>query len=151
MRVVDTAASFHITPHRDFFSSYTSDNFGWVRVGNEAKCEIVGMQDIQLETSVRCKLLLKNVKHVPKMCFNLISISKLDDKGYHNYLGSGQWKLCKDSLILAKGKKINTLYKTEARLVNGDVNVIENETSTELWHKRLGHMSEKGLQVLAKK
>lgn len=28
MWVVDTAASFHITPHRDFFSSYTSGNFG---------------------------------------------------------------------------------------------------------------------------
>jgi hypothetical protein len=31
------------------------------------------------------------------------------------------------------------------------VNVVENETSTELWHRRLGHMSEKGLQVLTKK
>jgi transposase InsO family protein len=31
------------------------------------------------------------------------------------------------------------------------VNVVENETFTKLWHKRLGHMSEKGLQVLAKK
>jgi hypothetical protein len=55
------------------------------------------------------------------------------------------------ALILARGNKINTLYKTEARLVKGDVNVVENETSTELWHKRLGHMSEEGLQVLAKK
>jgi hypothetical protein len=151
MWVVDTAASFHITPHRDFFSSYTSGNFGWVRMGNEAKCEIVGMGDIQLETSIGCKLLLKDVRYVPEMRFSLISIGKLDDEGYHNYLGGGQWKLCKGSLILARGKKINTLYKTEARLVKGDVNVVENETSTELWHKRLGHMSEKGLQVLAKK
>jgi hypothetical protein len=31
------------------------------------------------------------------------------------------------------------------------VNVVENKTSIELWHKRLGHMTEKGLQVLAKK
>jgi transposase InsO family protein len=46
---------------------------------------------------------------------------------------------------------MNTLYKTEARLVKGDINVVENETSTELWHKRLGHISEKGLQVFAKK
>jgi hypothetical protein len=66
------------------------------------------------------------------MRFSLISIGKLDDEGYHNYLGGGQWKLCKGSLILARGKKINTLYKTEARLVKEDVNVVENETSTEL-------------------
>ena len=31
------------------------------------------------------------------------------------------------------------------------MNIVENEASTELWHKRLGHMSEKGLQVLARK
>ena len=35
--VVDTTASFHIIAHRDFFSSYTSDSFGWVRIGNETK------------------------------------------------------------------------------------------------------------------
>jgi hypothetical protein len=46
MWVVDTAASFHIMPHKDVFSSYTSGNFGWVRMGNEAKCKIVGMGDI---------------------------------------------------------------------------------------------------------
>jgi transposase InsO family protein len=96
-------------------------------------------------------LLLKNVSYLPEMRFTLISIGKLDDEGYHNYLGGGQWKLCKGSLILARGKKINTLYKTETRLVKGDVNVVENKTSTELWHKRLGHMSENGLQALAKK
>ena len=54
-------------------------------------------------------------------------------------------------LLLARGKKNNTLYKTETRLVKGEVNIIENEASTELWHKRLGHISEKGLQVLFKK
>ena len=31
------------------------------------------------------------------------------------------------------------------------MNIVENEASTELWHKRLGHISEKGLQVLARK
>ena len=31
------------------------------------------------------------------------------------------------------------------------MNIIENEASNELWHKRLGHISEKGLQVLARK
>jgi hypothetical protein len=86
--VVDTAASFHITPHRDFFSSYTSGNFGWVRMGNEAKCKIVGMENIQLETNIGCKLILRDVRHVLEMRFNLNSIRKLDDEDYHNYLGN---------------------------------------------------------------
>jgi hypothetical protein len=124
--VVDTAASFHINPHRDFFSSYTSGHFGWVRMRNEAKCKIVGMGDIQLETDIGCKLILKDVRHVPEMRFNLISIGKLDDEGYHNYHGGGHWKLSKGSLILARGKKTSTLYKTDARLVKGDAVVVEN-------------------------
>ena len=77
------------------------------------------------------------------MRFNLISIGKLDDESYYNYHGGEQCKLTKGSLILAKGKKINTLYKTIARLVKGDAIVVVNENSTKLWHKRLGHTSEK--------
>ena len=130
--VVDTAASFHINARRDFFSSYTSDSFGLVRMRNEAKCEIVGMRDIELKTSIGCKLALKDVRHVPEMHFSLISVRKFDDEGYHSYLGEGKWKLTKGSLILAKGKKNNTFYKTEARLVKGDANIVENEASTEL-------------------
>ena len=75
--VVDIAASFHITACRDFFSSYTSGSFGWVRMGNETKCEIVGMGDVELETSIGCKFVLKDVRHVPEMCFSLISLGNL--------------------------------------------------------------------------
>ena len=42
-------------------------------------------------------------------------------------------------------------YKKTHTLCKGVVNALEDDTSTELWHKRLGHMSEKGLQVLFKK
>ena len=62
-----------------------------------------------------------------------------------SHLGEDKWKLTKGSLVLARRKKNNTLYKIEARLVKGEVNIVENEASTELWHKRLGHISEKGL------
>ena len=149
--MVDTAVSFHIIACRDFFSSYTSDSFGWVRMRNEAKCEIVDMGDVELETSIGCKLVLKYVRHVPEMRFSLISIRKLDDEGYHSHLGEVKWKLTKGSLVLAREKKNNTLYKIEAKLIKAEANIVENETSTELWHKRLGHISEKRLQVFAKK
>ena len=81
-------------------------------MGNKAKCEIVGMGDGELETSIGCKLVLKDVRRVPEMRFSLISIRKLDDEGYHSHLEEGKWKLTKGSLVLVKGKKNNTLYKT---------------------------------------
>ncbi|KAL6326351.1 hypothetical protein AAG906_007856 [Vitis piasezkii] len=97
------------------------------------------MGDVELETSIGCKLVLKDVRHVPEIRFSLISIGKLGDEGNHSHLEE------------AKRKKNNTLYKKEARLVKGEVNIVKNEAFTELWHKWLGHISEKRLQVLARK
>ncbi|CAI0404237.1 unnamed protein product, partial [Linum tenue] len=40
---------------------------------------------------------------------------------------------------------------TNAKHSKGGINVAEKDSSIELWHKRLGHLSEKGLQILSKK
>ena len=42
------------------------------------------------------------------------------------------------------------MYKTQGKVCKDELYAIEG-TSLELWHKRLGHMSEKGLQVLVRK
>ena len=49
-----------------------------------------------------------------------------------SHLGEDKWKLTKRSLVLARRKKNNTLYKTKAKLVKRVVNIVENEASTEL-------------------
>jgi ABC-type transport system involved in cytochrome c biogenesis ATPase subunit len=50
---------------------------------------------------------------------------------------------------VARGSKQGCLYVTKAKLCNDVLTVAENETAAELWYKRLGHMSEKGMQALA--
>ena len=44
--VVDFAASFHVTPHCDYFTSYTVDDFWHVKMGNQGISKIVGIGDI---------------------------------------------------------------------------------------------------------
>ena len=149
--VIDSGASFHVTSRADFFTSYSQGEFGNVRMGNEDVSKIVGMGDICLETNIGCKLLLRYVRHVPDIRLNLISTGKLDDEAYNNNFSDGKWKLSKDSLVVAKGKKTCSLYTMQAKICKGVVNTLENDSSTDLWHRRLGHMSEKGLQVLSKK
>ncbi|KAF8407573.1 hypothetical protein HHK36_006707 [Tetracentron sinense] len=56
----------------------------------------------------------------------------------------------RSSLILAKGEKKATLYKMIAHLFKGEVNTALKDSSPSLWYRRLGHMSEKDIQVLAK-
>ena len=54
-------------------------------------------------------------------------------------------KFSKGSLIVARAWKINTLYLMNAKLCPEEVNVA-SDTTGELWHKRLWHMSEKGMK-----
>ena len=149
--VIDSGASFHVTSWADFFTSYTEGDYGCVRMGNEGLSKIIGMGNICLETNLGCKLLLKNVRHVPNICLNLISTRRLNDEGYNNHFSDGKWKFTKGSLVMAKGKKTCTLYMMKGKICNGVANALEGDSSIELWHKRLGHMSEKGLQILLRR
>ena len=85
-------------------------------MGNSGVSKIVGIGDVCLETNIGNKLVLKNVRHVLDICLNLISTSRLDDERFTNYFGENKWKLTKGSLVVARGKKQNTLYVMEAKL-----------------------------------
>ncbi|KAG5562285.1 hypothetical protein RHGRI_005121 [Rhododendron griersonianum] len=74
----------------DFFTSYNEGDFGCVQMGNEGLSKIVGRGNICLKASVGCKLLLKDVRHVPDIRLNLISTGKLDDEGYNNHFDFGK-------------------------------------------------------------
>ena len=85
--VIDSSASFRVTSHSDFFTSYRTGDFGNVRMRNSGVSKIVGIRDVCLETSIGNKLVLKDVKHVPDIRLNLISTSRLDDERFINSFG----------------------------------------------------------------
>ena len=80
--VVDSGASFHLTPKRECFSSYTTGDYGYVKMGDNGACKIVGIGSVYLTTSTGCRLILRYLRHVPDVRLNLISNRRLDDKGY---------------------------------------------------------------------
>ncbi|CAM8972007.1 unnamed protein product [Rhodiola kirilowii] len=150
--IIDSGASYHITSHKNFFTTYKQGDYGELKMRNSGKSKIVGMGDVHLTTNLGCKLVLEDVRHVPDIRFNLIAVGKLDDEGYKSDFSNGIWKLSRRSLIVAKGAKCCSLYKTQAELCGGDhVSIAEGELSIDLWHKRLGHMSDKGLEILSKR
>ena len=149
--VIDSGASIHATSREDFFTSYTAGDFGTVKMGNDGLVKVVGIGDVCLEMNNGTRLLLRGVKHIPEIRLNLISAGKLDDEGYCNTFSNGQWKLTKGAMVVARGNKHSSLYILQARLSKGVINAVNDELTTELWHKRLAHMSERGLAVLAKK
>lgn len=53
--------------------------------------------------------------------------------------------------MIAKGVARGTLYKTNVEICQGELNVVRKEISADLWHKRMGHMGDKELEILVKK
>lgn len=53
--------------------------------------------------------------------------------------------------MIAKGVACGTLYRTNAKICQGELNAAHEEISADLWYRRMGHMSEKGLQIVSKK
>ena len=56
-------------------------------------------------------------------------------------------------MVIMKGVKMNGLYIFNGRTVIGSVSNVQKQciSKTRMWHMRLGHISERGLQELSKK
>ena len=146
--VADSAATSHATPHRGNFSSYTSGNFGYVKMGNKARCKVIGIGTVCLKTNTGCKLVLKNVRHIPDIRLNLISTPVLDKEGYINNFRDGKWKLRRGNLVIARGKK-DSLFRTQAKLWKGVINAV-GDTSTRVWRQQ-PNVRENGRQIIDRK
>ena len=71
--------------------------------------------------------MLKDVRHVPNLHLNLVS-----------------------AVIVAQESQYYSLYKLQAKIEEHEMNVADHDSSLDLWHRRLGHISQKGLEVLVK-
>ena len=119
-------------------------------MGNTASSNIVGIGDIFIQTNVGYQLMLRYVRHVLDLRLYLMFGIALHKEGFQNYFGNGRWKLTKGTMVVVRGEVCCTLYKTLGKICKNGLNVA-TDSSPSFWHRRLGHMSEKGLKILAKK
>uniref|UniRef100_A0A2N9FRN5 CCHC-type domain-containing protein n=1 Tax=Fagus sylvatica TaxID=28930 RepID=A0A2N9FRN5_FAGSY len=152
--LLDSACSFHVTPHRNWFDTYRSINCGSVRMGNDATCTIIGMGTIKIKMSDGVVRTLEEVRHIPDMRKNLISLGTLDSKGYSYKSENGIMKVSKGAMVVMTGQKISSnVYKLLGNTILGGVAAVaeSEDDDTLLWHMRLGHMSERGMRELHKR
>nr|GEU53839.1 zinc finger, CCHC-type [Tanacetum cinerariifolium] len=96
---------------------------------------------------------LHNVRYIPELKRNLISLETLEKEGYTVKLQSGKIKVINGSRVVLSGtRRDNCIYSLDGHAVAGELNasVEEKDSLAQVWHKRLGHISEAGLQVLEK-
>ena len=118
-------------------------------LANGLALDVVGMGDVWILLPNGSVWSLEKVRYIPDLRRNLISVGQLDDEGHVILFVDGTWKVTKRVRILARGKKTSILYMTSSP--RDTIAVTDASTDTSLWHRRLGHMSEKGMKMLLSK
>ncbi|KAL2243395.1 UNVERIFIED_CONTAM: Retrovirus-related Pol polyprotein from transposon TNT 1-94 [Sesamum indicum] len=147
--VVDSGASFHSCNNKDIMEPYTSGDFGLVYLADNKPLKIVGKGDVRIKSTNGSYWTLHDVRHIPGLKRNLISVGQLDSDGFHTTFGDAKWKISRGAMTLARGLKSGTLYMAGGSSSN--IHFARTVSQANLWHNRLGHMSEKGMNVLKSK
>jgi transposase InsO family protein len=156
---VDTGASIHVTNSLHGFKSKRRPYDGEVAVymgnGEKALVEFIGVVNLPLASGG--VLVLDDVVYVPSLRRSLISVSKLDSSGFGFHFGNKRFVLYSGSREIASGALCDGLYKLDldpnypsshnvfATIGSKRVN---DEFSSMLWHRRLGHISREIIERL---
>lgn len=127
--------------------NYKACDGGLLVIGNDTSYKVISKGLIRLKMFDGMIRQLKNVRHVPELKRNLISLSMLDKMRCLIKFEFGTLRVIKKSMVLMKGDMNNGLYVLHGSTVTGDGEVSnQNLNRTILWHLSLGYMSERGLK-----
>ncbi|KAE8681218.1 Indole-3-acetic acid inducible 11, putative isoform 1 [Hibiscus syriacus] len=122
--ILDSGCSYHITPNREWFSTYRPVNSGSVYLGDDRCCNIVGIGDVRI---------------------------KMHD-GSVRTLSGGNIRIVKGALTVKRQVTAGNIYRLLGSTVAGGVHSVEScDDTTKLWHMRLAHLSERGMAELHKR
>ena len=112
-------------------------------------CKVESIRSVKFKMSDGAEKILTNVRFVIDLKRNLISLGELEATGYQFKAEDVTIKVSKGSMVIMKGTRQNGLYLLQGFALPGEDNVAVAESDkTRLWHQRLGHISEGGLQEL---
>jgi hypothetical protein len=109
-------------------------------MGNGIRCKIVGVGSIRIRMFDGIVRELTDVRYVPELKSNFISLGVLDSCGYKYTRQGGALTLLKGNLVVMKATKVDKLYKLE-----GSTEVASEVTDVSffLWKKHQGHKRKK--------
>jgi hypothetical protein len=109
--LIDSGASYHMTPHREWFSEYEKYDGGDVFLGDDSTTKILGRGRVKLLLKYGRIRTLPGVLHIPKLARSLISVSKLVDAGVRTVFEKNTCKMVRGEMVLMRGVWCGTPYK----------------------------------------
>ena len=150
--IMDSGCSFHMCPHLDWFEEI-QEGTGTVILGNNVVCHVKGIGSVRLKMQDGSIKKLRDVRYIPEVKRNLVSLGSLERKGCTFSSANGSMTIMKDKKVVMTGERRGTLYYLTATVMKtsmDEVHIVKSE-SVSLWHRRLGHPAEGSVKQLIKK
>ena len=150
--ILDTGCSYHMTYKREWFHEFNEDAGGSVRMGNKTVSRVRGVGTIRVKNSDGLTIVLTNVRYIPDMDRNLLSLGTFEKAGYKFESEDGILRIKAGNQVLLTGRRYDTLYLLNWKPVASEsLAVVKRADDTVLWHQRLCHMSQKNMEILVRK
>ena len=156
--LVDSGATSHMSNCKRLFTQVRDlEPADTVTLGDGRDLEVKSVGTVELDmllpdgSSRKCSL--QKVLYVPKLAYNLVSVSRATEAGKSVTFSKGGCEFSDHSgQTTAFATKQGSLYHLElCGKPQESVHAVQKESMERLWHRRFGHLNEQSLQKLAKK
>ncbi|GFZ11150.1 hypothetical protein Acr_22g0005480 [Actinidia rufa] len=120
--VLDSSSAYHLCRDREMFSTYAACE-GRIWMANNTSNRVVGRGSVRFRMADGRSVTLTEVRHVPNLRKNLISIGMLDSKGCNFDASGGTLRVFKENKEMLWGKKTGGLYRLEGSVQIGGTTV----------------------------
>ncbi|GFY93939.1 hypothetical protein Acr_09g0003850 [Actinidia rufa] len=120
--VLDSGSAYHLCRDREVFSTYAACE-GRIWMANNTSSRVVGRGSIRFRMTDGRSVTLTEVRHVPNLRKNLISIGMLDSKGCSFEASGGILRVSKGNKKMLWEKKTGGLYRLEGNVQIGGATV----------------------------
>lgn len=140
-----------MTSRREWFTEFSRAAGGKVLLADDRAVTVQGIGTIRINATGGTVKSLTNVRYVPNLKRNLISVSSLDLQGFKQEGGAGKTSFYKNGKLALQGTLCGSLYLLDGDTVKAAALAATSKDDTALWHCRLAHTSIKNLKMLAEK
>jgi hypothetical protein len=101
--LVESGASFHMTPHREWFCEYERCDGANVFLSDESITKIIGRGKFKLRLIYGSIRTLPGVLHIPGLAKNVIYLRKIDDAWVKTIFEKETCRMVRGTMVLLKG------------------------------------------------
>ncbi|GJS35337.1 zinc finger, CCHC-type containing protein [Tanacetum coccineum] len=109
--IMDSGGSYNITYKRDYLVNFEEYDGGNILLGDSRECRVRRICKVQVQMRDGSSFVLDNVRYIPELRRNLISLGTLKKEGFTVKMQSGKIKVIKGSLVVLSGtRRANCVY-----------------------------------------